>query len=577
MEKIPMKKRLYVSVLATSLIVSGGLGLSSSVSASYTKTVLAEGADISGGVNGITIDKSDPLNNQLYAASFFGGKIYRIDRENGDILEEFGSEMGVEMPDDLIVGPDGSLYWTEVWTGEVGRLSADRSTWTIQFVVPFVNPITFPDFNNVCLLYEGCLFVAADIFNSGVYEVDPDLLGPPRLIDGLENVSLNGMDFGLDGLLYGPVPMESKLISVDVVQGTTALITDEGIPGPAAVRFDSQGEMFLVDAISGEVLHIDTQTGEKELITQLSHGLDQLAFDSNDRLFVSNANDGSITEVLPNGDTRIVTEPGMITPGGIAVLPRIGGIEVVDVSVFVADSFSIREFDGETGAPIPNGVEWIFENGFLGSMTASADGNNLLLSSWLLNSVQVLNWNSNPREVVKEYLDFATPINAIRFQGNLVVTEVGSDLQTPRVILVTPTDERTTLADATDGLVVPAGLAAENGDLWVSDQATGKILQIIDDGVPLSSPIVVAENLSSPEGIAVYPGGKLLVVEAGANRLSSIRIKNGQVKTIATELGLGREGVSTAPPTFIFNGVAVSGSIIYVTAEIANVVYRIIP
>jgi sugar lactone lactonase YvrE len=557
-----MKKRLYLPVLATGLILSSSSGLSSLSASSYytktvdTKTVLARGAAISGGVNGITIDDND----QLYAASFFGGKILRIDRETGEIYEEFGSDMGVEMPDDLIVGPDGSLFWTEVWTGKVGKLSPDRRTATAQFVVPFVNPITFSN--------DGRLFVAADIVNTGLYEIDPNLIEPPTLID--ENISLNGMDFGPDGLLYGPVPMEGKLKSVDVLQGTSTLVTDEGIPAPAAVKFDSQNRLHLVDAGSGQVLRIDHQTGDKTVIAEIRPGLDQLAFDSDGRLFVSSSHDGAIIEVFPNGDTRIVTEPGMITPGGIAVLPRVDG-----VSVFVADSWSIRELDGLTGET--RSVEWAFEkpNGIQAPMTVSADGDNLVLSSWLFNLVRV--WNSQTREV-EEALDFATPINAIRFQDNLVVTEIGSDLQTPRVILVTPTDERITLADATDGLVVPAGLAAaKNGNLWVSDQATGKILQIIRNGVPLSSPIVVAENLSSPEGIA-YRRGKLLVVEAGANRLSGINIRTGEVRTIATGFDLGRQGPSTAPPTFIFNGVAVDRSgVIYVTAEMENVVYRIEP
>lgn len=219
-------------------------------------------------------------------------------------------------------------------------------------------------------------------------------------------------------------------------------------------------------------------------------------------------------------------------------------------------------------------------------MTVSADGDNLVFTSWLFNSVQVWDWKSTPRAVVKEYVDvFATPINAIRFQNDLVIVELGKmsqpcggDYTAPRVLSVTSTDVCTTIADGTDGLVAPAGLAEKDGDLWVSDRDTGKILQIVDDGVPLSSPIVLAENLSSPEGIAVYDDEKkLLVVEAGANRLSSIRINNGQKTTIATGFDLGRQAPSNAPSTFIFNGVAVSGSTIYVTAEIENKVYRITP
>jgi LPXTG-motif cell wall-anchored protein len=86
----------------------------------------------------------------------------------------------------------------------------------------------------------------------------------------------------------------------------------------------------------------------------------------------------------------------------------------------------------------------------------------------------------------------------------------------------------------------------------------------------------VATGLSSPEGLALTPGGNLLVVEAGAGRLSLINTKTGEVSAVAEGLELGAEGTPGMPPTWGFNGVAVGPSgAIYVTGDIGSVLYRI--
>jgi hypothetical protein len=79
---------------------------------------------------------------------------------------------------------------------------------------------------------------------------------------------------------------------------------------PAAVKFDSQGNLHALDSLSGQVLQIDSTTGSATLITTLPAGLDNLAFDSEDRLFVSNIVTGLVVEVLPDGNTRIVSGVG---------------------------------------------------------------------------------------------------------------------------------------------------------------------------------------------------------------------------------------------------------------------------
>jgi glucose/arabinose dehydrogenase len=53
------------------------------------------------------------------------------------------------------------------------------------------------------------------------------------------------------------------------------------------------------------------------------------------------------------------------------------------------------------------------------------------LSSSFDNAVQV--WNPETREIVEEHLNFSVPISAIRFQGNLIVAELGNEQGAARI------------------------------------------------------------------------------------------------------------------------------------------------
>jgi sugar lactone lactonase YvrE len=202
-------------------------------------------------------------------------------------------------------------------------------------------------------------------------------------------------------------------------------------------------------------------------------------------------------------------------------------------------------------------------DGITSPLTVSADGSNLVLSSWVGNNVQV--WNPDTGKVIENYGNLAVPTNAIRFQGSLVVSELGT-----HSISQLTSAGRTTL---TDSLYVPAGLAASGSNLWVSDWATGMVWKVVSGGAPAMTP--VAKDLQQPEGLAVDQDGSLLVVEAGAGRLSRIDVNTGQVTTVADGLDLGAPGAPSVPPTWVFNGVAVGPSgAIYVTGDKTNVLYK---
>jgi sugar lactone lactonase YvrE len=548
-----------VLVLVVAAVLFSGYTKLSDNKDQHTVEIIGNGAQVRN-ANGILFDSND----KLYVTSVFGGEIAVVDPETGEILKRLGIESGVKCPDDLIFGPDGSLYCTNLIVGEVGRLSPDGVI-SNQSVAPGVNSITFSD--------DGRLFVALDFMGDGLYELDPSFSKEPRLIAA--NLGwLNGMDWGSDGYLYGPIWTKGEVVRIDVDSGNITTVA-KGFGTPSAVKFDSSGNLYVADYEKGEISRIDLNNSTTEVIASGLERMDNIAFDSNDRLFTS-AEDGTIFEVLANGSTREVLKRGMIGPGGVAVQsnPNSG-----NDSVFIADLSYLRELDGQTGREIYverhlmgdisnyNGTE---SGKITSPITVSSDGKNLIISSWVYNVVQV--WDPVEHKLIQEYLNFSVPMNAIAFQGDLVVAELGMEEGAAQVLRVNDTARMPLIT----GLAVPAGLAATDNDLWVSDWYLGMVMQLVKDGETLAEPIPVATNLSFPEGLAVDTDGNLLVVETGTGSLSKIDLKTGEISTIAKDLEVGAPAIPGLPPTFIFNGVAVSPSgTIYVTGDKSNVLYRI--
>ncbi len=504
--------------------------------------VLVKGSPIHGS-NGLAFDTDD----RLHIASVLGREIIVMNPRNGKILDRLGPAVGVESPDDITFGPLGSVYqddifWTSIFTGEVGRLTPDGVKITVGQVFPGVNPITFSD--------DGRLFVAHDFFGyAGLYEMDPEGIDPPILLDP-NFYNLNGFDFGPDGLLYGPI-FQERILRIDVDSGPPPLWSEDIINpfASAAVKFNSEDRMFALNV--EQVVEIDPATGVFEVVApHVGPGLDNLAFDSRGRIYVSSFVDGSIYTILPSGKARRISRGGMIVPGGVAVLPgRHGGASLV-----VADTFSFRTFNARTGKP--GRVEEVF--GTAG--TVAPYGDDLLTTAWFNSAIEIR--DGETLELIDGPHLFNLPLNGISFQGDVAVAELGSG----SVVR----GDHTAIAD---GFYVPTGLAAADDDLWVADWATGFVFQIMDDGIPVLIP--VASGLVQPEGMAVNTDGSLLVVEAGAGRLTRIDLDTGELTVIVEGLEVGSPGPPGYPPTSIFSGVAVDrAGYIYVTADAANLLYR---
>ena len=206
-----MKRTLkWLCILSLFVLLTASLTAASGAGDSprFVRHKLVEGIGMRGS-NGINFDSQ----NRLYIASVFSAGIIVMDPQNGKILQSYGPDDGVLGPDDLAFGPDGTLYWTDLSQGMVGRMTPDGVS-SAQMVTPGVNPITFSA--------DGRLFVALDFFGDGLYELDPMFVDSPKPIilatpaNPMPLGFLNGMDFGPDGRLYGPIYTQGKIISLDV-------------------------------------------------------------------------------------------------------------------------------------------------------------------------------------------------------------------------------------------------------------------------------------------------------------------------------------------------------------------------
>jgi sugar lactone lactonase YvrE len=516
---------------------------------------LVRGAAIQS-TNGIAVGP----DGNLYVATVFGREIAVVDHRSGAVLARLGPDVGVESPDDLTFGPDGALYWTSPFTGEVGRLSSDGEISTVAKLPLGVNPIAFNS--------QGRLFVAAVIFNDMLYEIDPEGVAPPRLIlEGAGN--LNGFAFGPDGMLYSPQASTRSVLRINVdatsVEDAASIAASE-FTFPAAVDFDSYGRLYVNDAGAGKIVRIDLATGVREDFATLPTGVDNITFDEDDNLYATSLLDGSITEIRPNGHKRLIHRGGMILPGGLTMLTadRFGRRE----ELWVADLFTLKAYDSTSGRL--RRIERVIPltSVLVSPATVAADGDRLIVTSWLGNAVQVFDVTSN--SVVVSIRDFATPLNAIAFQGDLVVAELrtGSVVRTP---MAQPAP-RTVLAT---GLLAPAGLAAVDDNLWATDNLAGTLLQLVAEGQVLTPPRLVASKLARPEGLATLSDGSLVVVESGAGRVSRVKPETGAVSTIAAGIEFGPPPPNV-PPTWLFNGVTVDADDqIYVSSDETNVVYKL--
>ncbi|MBT8222604.1 MAG: hypothetical protein KJN96_05485 [Eudoraea sp.] len=543
-------------------------------SANAVLKTLVKGAALNA-ANGLDIGP----DGNIYVASVNGQEIAVINKNNGKIINRI-TDM-VDGPDDLVFNEDGTaLYWTDILTGEVGRLK--DGIVKKQFVSLGVNPIRFSE--------DGRLFVALDFLGDGLYELDPELIADPRPIIVATEANpfplgfFNSFDTRMeDGrlYLYGPLFAANLVIAIDVdnprvpeadpfADGTVRIVAglDGAFENPAAAKFGPDGMLYVLDQ-AGELWKVNPDEFEdKTLFTTLQPGLDNMTFDDDGSLYMTNNDEGWVAEILKSGQARIISPGGIIVPQGLAVLAGPNNQDVV----FEADLFNLRQFNGTSGqqeniykgylVPVEPDVGLA---SLILPMNVSADGENLIICSFFSPGLQV--WNPEGG-VIENYSapQVEAPIDAVRANGEIIMNDLGLG----GIFQVNEGGNTPILP----GLF--SGLATDGETVWVADWLNGDIVQIdFDGGPPTITPFDL--DLNGPEGLALDQNGKLLVVEAGASRLSRIDdLSTGEVTIVAEGLEFLEGELPLFPPFWFFDDVAVGPSgDIYITGAGENVIYKI--
>ncbi|MCK1513002.1 SMP-30/gluconolactonase/LRE family protein [Bradyrhizobium sp. 190] len=538
-----MMSRLALATTVAAIVLGNTSGASAQT---YEITKLVPGSAFHG-VHGLGIDKS----GRLFAGSVAGAALYEVDRNNGTAKIAVPSPEG--MSDDIAFAPDGTMAWTAFLTGDLYSRKGDGAVKKLASGLPGINSLAFRK--------DGRLYATQVFLGDALYEIDVEGVKPPRKI--MEKMGgLNGFEFGPDDKLYGPLWFKGQVVRVDVDKAELSVVAD-GFKVPAAVNFDSKGNLFVVDTALGQLVRVDPKTGAKKMVAQLKPSLDNLAIDDKDRIFVSNMADNGIQEVDPEtGAAKQVIKGKLALPGGIGVVSN-GGKD----TIYVADVFAYRTVDGATGEVSEparmhaDGVTLEYP------MSATASGDDVLLSSWFTGTVQLIDRKTGKtREMLH---GFKAPHDAVKLgDGSILVNELGSKS------LVRASGEhgkdRTVVVGNLEG---PVGLAAGSGGaVYLTEAFAGQVSKVEANG----EKTVVAKDLKGPEGIALAPDGKLIVAEVGAKRIVSIDPANGAITEIVANLPIGLPAAPGGLPSNIPTGVGVGATgVIYFSSDIENAIYKV--
>src|SRR5437667_8079586 len=537
-----MTSRLAFLTTVAAIVVGTVAGASAQT---YEVTKLVPGSAFHG-VHGLGIDKS----GRLFAGSVAGAALYEVDLNNGTAKIAIPTPVG--MADDIAFAPDGTMAWTGFLTGDLYARKDDGPVKKLASGLPGINSLAFRK--------DGRLYATQVFLGDALYEIDVEGVKPPRKI--MEKMGgLNGFEFGPDDMLYGPLWFKGQVAKVDVDKAELSVVAD-GFKIPAAVNFDSKGNLFVVDTALGQLVRVDPKSGAKKMVAQLKPSLDNLAIDDKDRIFVSNMADNGIQEIDPEtGAARQLIIGKLALPGGIAVVS-----EGLKDTIYVADVFAYRTVDGATGEVSEparmhaDGVTLEYP------MSATAKGDEVILSSWFTGTVQVIDRRTGrTREMMH---GFKAPHDTIRLaDGSILVNELGNKP------LVRASGEhgkdRTVLVGDLAG---PIGLVGgSKGEVYVTEAFAGQVSKVESHG----EKTVVAKDLKMPEGIALAGDGKLIVAEVGAKRIVQIDPQNGTVTEIAGNLPIGLPAAAPGGlpvPTGV--GVGASGTI-YFSSDIENAIYKV--
>ncbi len=268
-------------------------------------------------MHGLAID----AKGRLLAGSVVGYSMWEVDRQTGAAKVMIPAPEG--HADDIAVGPNGELDWTNYLMGMLRYRANDSAPLQVLAKdLPGLNSVDFDRKN-------GKLYASQVFLGDALWEIDVAGVEPPRLIVK-DMGGLNGFEVGPDGMIYGPLWFKGQVVKIDPANGAITVINSE-FKVPAAANLDGKGNLWVVDTRTGELSKVELASGRKTVVKQLKTALDNLAIAPDGTIYVSNMAHNSIEAYSPAAgkltridlDTGAKTEiaNGLAMPEGVAQTP----------------------------------------------------------------------------------------------------------------------------------------------------------------------------------------------------------------------------------------------------------------
>lgn len=532
---------LLSGVLASSLLTTASLAQN------YGPPQLIVAPSNFKGVHGLAVDKQ----GRLLAGSVVGMSITQVDVKTGKGTILVDAPQG--QADDIAIGPKGEMAWTSFLQGVVRIRDNDSSPIrVIAKDLPGINSLAFDQ-------QSGKLYASQVFLGDALWEIDVSAALPPRLIKK-DLGGFNGFEVGADGWIVAPLWFKGQIVKLNPVDGAMKIVNSE-FKVPAAANYDSKGNIWAIDTKTGGLFRINAADGKRSLVAQLETGLDNLALDKNDNIYVSNMVDNGVQLVNPaTGNVTQITKGGMAAPGGMKLSED-------GKTLYVAHLFGLRAVDTASGKLSDiarmhgDPIEYPF------AVTLSKD--HYVMSSWFTSTVQLLNRKDKSTKAMAHGL--AAPMDAIELaDGKVLVLELaagaltqlsGADLHDKKQVLT--------------GLQGPTQMImGKDGGVYITE-LSGRLIRV--DTANWSQK-TIAEGLAAPEGLAQAPSGKFIVAEAAKRQLTEVDPANGNKRVIASDLPIGFEAGPGLPPPYLTTGVAVAADgTVYFSADRDNGIYKIKP
>lgn len=474
-------------------------------------------------------------DRRLYIAQAFGSQVTALDLKTGELDLISGSDADLVSPDDLAFDSRGNMFVTELMNNRVSVRRPDGKVEVVGHNIPVANGLT---------VYQDRVIVSEYRQGGRLLEIVEGSQATRIIADDL--MYPNALSVGPDGFVYFPLAIPGGEIWRTSLEGGTLERIAVNLNVPTAVKFGADGTLFFTEAGSGTLNAIDLRTKQQRVLATTMPGVDNLDFEDNETVVISNWADGSITRInAGTGSKNDVLAGSMLGPFGLAARS--------DGALVAADGLTTAVIgtDGLVERPIvlvqPDAPPWM-----LGVAVGSNDS---LAFTSPGGGVCTYRFGEGAKNVATD-LDQPAGV-AMSGGGDVLVCEAGAG----RIVSYSSRGEFSVLAKA---LQRPLGICIGPDDrIFASDADAGVLLEI-EDG---QSPTVLMRGLQEPHGVAAA-GENLFVFDAGSGTLHAFNRRSGIASVIVSGLPSqgqlaarrnilpGVPGGPMAGPLFRFNGVA---------------------